>query len=145
MEQRPGVRHPAATALACWVAGVSAFQVCLALGAPWGAASWGGRHRGVLPARLRCASAVAAPVLAAVAAVVAQPRLDQRGRRRVLRGVAAYAGLGVVVNGLSPSTVERAVWTPMCALGTGLALQALTAPPSPAVSPRLARRAPRSA
>lgn len=111
-------------ACASWCAGVAAFQVTLAGGAPWGAAAWGGRHPGVLPGRLRLASGVAAPVLAGIAAVAADRVLSGRGRRRVLRGVAAYAGLGVVANGLSPSVVERAVWTPMSALGCAWAVQA---------------------
>ncbi len=111
-------------ALACWCAGVSAFQAALALGVPWGAAAWGGRHPGVLPRHLRSASAVAAPVVGGLAAVAAGGLLGDRGRRRVLLGVAGYAGLGVVVNAASPSVAERAVWTPMCALGAALAVQA---------------------
>jgi nitrate reductase NapE component len=36
------------------------FQMALAFGAPLGKAAWGGQHEGVLPTRLRIASAVAA-------------------------------------------------------------------------------------
>jgi hypothetical protein len=103
---------------------VAAFQVALAAGAPWGAAAWGGRHPGVLPSRLRLASAVAAPALGGLAAVAAGRLLGERGRARVLLGTAVYAGLGVGANGVSPSRVERAVWAPLSALGTGLAVQA---------------------
>ncbi len=39
------------------------FQLALALGAPLGRAAWGGRHEGVLPTRLRAASAFAAIVV----------------------------------------------------------------------------------
>jgi len=39
---------------------VIVFQLALALGAPLGKAAWGGQHEGVLPTRLRIASAVAA-------------------------------------------------------------------------------------
>ena len=39
------------------------FQLALAFGAPWGAAAWGGQHPGVLPTRLRIASAVVAVVV----------------------------------------------------------------------------------
>ncbi len=111
-------------ALACWCAGVSAFQTALALGAPWGAAAWGGGHPGVLPRSLRSASAVAAPVVGGLAAVAAGGLLGNRGRRRVLLGIAGYAGLGVVVNAASPSLPERVIWTPVCALGAVLAVQA---------------------
>jgi hypothetical protein len=47
----------------------AAFQVALALGAPLGMAAWGGRQR-VLPGALRLASAGAAAILLAAAAVV---------------------------------------------------------------------------
>lgn len=42
---------------------IALFQLALALGAPLGAAAWGGRHRAVLPMRLRIASGVAASVI----------------------------------------------------------------------------------
>ncbi len=124
MDLADGSRPRWGLALACWCAGVSAFQAALALGAPWGAAAWGGRHPGVLPRSLRSASAVAAPVAGGLAGVAAGGLLGSRGRRRVLLGIAGYAGLGVVVNAVSPSLPERAVWTPMCALGAALAVQA---------------------
>jgi hypothetical protein len=49
---------------------VVAFQVALALGAPWGAAAWGGTTHGPLPANLRIASAVAGTVWAVAAVIV---------------------------------------------------------------------------
>lgn len=103
---------------------MSAFQTALAMGAPWGAASWGGGHHGVLPAQLRLASGVAAPVMGGVAAVAVGRLLSRRARRRVLLGAAAYGSLGIVANGASPSVLERAIWVPMSALGTVLAIQA---------------------
>lgn len=42
---------------------VAIFQVSLALGAPWGDAAWGGANPGVLPTRLRIASAVAGLII----------------------------------------------------------------------------------
>jgi hypothetical protein len=42
----------------------------------------------------------------------------------MLRGVAAYAAVGVVANGCSRSSVEQLVWTPLCVLGTLLAVRA---------------------
>ncbi len=94
------------------------------MGAPWGAAAWGGRHPGVLPGHLRLASAVAAPVVAGVAAVAVGRLLSGPGRRRVLLGAVAGTGLGIVADGVSPSIVERAVWVPMSAVGAVLAVQA---------------------
>lgn len=51
--------------IAAWVATVligvvTVFQLALALGAPAGAAAWGGSHPGVLPTRLRVASGLVA-------------------------------------------------------------------------------------
>lgn len=42
---------------------VAIFQLALAFGAPLGDMAWGGQHPGVLPARLRVASAVAGAVV----------------------------------------------------------------------------------
>jgi hypothetical protein len=61
--------------VAAWIAAtllgvVCVFQLAIAAGAPLGAAAWGGQHPGVLPMRLRLASAVAGigvyPLLIAV-------------------------------------------------------------------------------
>lgn len=121
---------------AYWCAGVSAFQGALAAGAPWGAASWGGGHDGVLPVGLRCASGVAALVFAGIAPVAAGKTLGSRWRRRVLLGTGVYVAVGTVANGLSPSPVERAIWLPLSVIGTALAVMAWretarTATPSP--------------
>ncbi len=92
-----------------------AFQLALALGAPWGAAAWGGAHPGVLPDELRRASGVAAPVYAGLAAFVLSGA-GGRWRGRVLGGFAALFALGVALNLASPSWVERLVWAPVAAL-----------------------------
>ncbi len=42
---------------------IAAFQLALALGAPWGEAAWGGQNPGVLPRGLRIASGIAALVV----------------------------------------------------------------------------------
>lgn len=51
--------------VAAWIAAallavLAVFQLALALGVPAGAAAWGGNHPGVLPSRLRVASAFVA-------------------------------------------------------------------------------------
>ncbi|MDI5982504.1 hypothetical protein [Amycolatopsis magusensis] len=48
-----------ATVAAVGLAGVALFQLAIAAGAPVGRASWGGKHPGTLPARLRVISTVA--------------------------------------------------------------------------------------
>jgi hypothetical protein len=100
---------------------LAGFQLALALGAPWGVASWGGGHEGVLPAGLRAASAVAAAVWVVVALVVGRRLMGPVGRRRVLLVLAVYSSLGVLLNAASPSVAERAIWAPFCLVTAALA------------------------
>jgi hypothetical protein len=116
--------YPWGTAFAVWACGVGLFQVALAVGAPWGAAAWGGANAGVLPVGYRVASGVSAVVWAGVAAVAAGRLLGPVGRRRLLLGVAAYSTLGIALNAASPSGVEKAVWVPATLVGAGLAWMA---------------------
>ncbi len=112
-------------ALLALLAGIAAFQVAAAAGAPVGALAWGGAHEGALPTELRTASAVSAVVwgAAAVAVAAGYPRAAT-GRRRLLRGVAVLSGAGVLVNLASPSLPERMVWVPVSAAVAALAWRA---------------------
>jgi hypothetical protein len=103
--------------------GLSAFQLALAAGAPWGHAAFGGQHPGVLPARLRVSSAVATVVWAAVALIVARhaglsvwaPLPD--AWLAVAVWVATALGLvAIALNALTPSRIERAIWLPISVL-----------------------------
>ena len=105
---------PVDVVLAAALLTLAGFQVALALGAPWGAAAWGGTHDGALPAGLRAGSAVAALVWVGVALVVLRRLLGPVGRRRTLLVVAVYSCLGVLLNAASPSSLERAIWAPFC-------------------------------
>ena len=107
---RPVERRVALTLLA----GVGAFQLALAAGAPWGAAAWGGQAPGVLPTSLRVASAGSLLVYTGLAAVVATDRLGSTTRRRLLTGASLLMVLGAVANLATPSPVER-VWAPVAA------------------------------
>jgi hypothetical protein len=95
---------------------VGGFQAALAAGAPWGRAAYGGGHPGALPPRLRATSGAVAPLYLGTAAVVAADRMAEPTRRRVYGGLAVFFAAGAVMNGLSPSPVERALWTPTSAL-----------------------------
>lgn len=93
---------------------VAAFQLGLALGAPWGAAAWGGQNPGVLPQRLRIASGVAAVVVypLIIALVLASAGLIDDGwlpvdGTLIMWGLAALLGIGAVMNFVSPSPPER--------------------------------------
>jgi hypothetical protein len=117
----------AGRAFALLLLAIAAFQVALGAGAPWGAAAWGGTHSGVLPTRLRLASGVAAVVWLFVAAVADGRLLGRTGRRRWLVGVAAYVTVGVLLNAISRSALERAVWVPVCLVGAVLGWRAVRA------------------
>ena len=99
---------------------VSVFQLALALGAPWGSASWGGRHAGVLPQRLRWASALAGLVVypwiiflvAEVADVVDFDVVDKEVGVVILWALTVLFALGALANLVSPSRVER-LWAPV--------------------------------
>lgn len=98
---------------------VVAFQAALALGAPWGAAAWGGQHPGVLPPRLRIASGVAAvaiyPII--IALVLAAAGFIDDGWVPVdptilMSALAILLGLGALANFASLSPRER-WWGPV--------------------------------
>ena len=60
----------AATIAAILLVAVAAIQVALALGLPFGHISWGGRHHGRLPDKLRVGSGAGAVVLLLAALIV---------------------------------------------------------------------------
>ena len=95
------------------------FQIALALGVPWGSAAWGGQYPGVLPTRLRVASAVAALVVYPLTIVLVLSTagwvqvglLDDLGSLP-LWILAALLALGAVANFASRSPRER-IWGPV--------------------------------
>jgi hypothetical protein len=97
---------------------VIAFQIALAVGAPWGAYAMGGAFPGRYPPRLRVAAVVQAIVLALVAVVV----LSAAGRVLpeladafpwLVWVVVVLTALGVVLNAISRSAGERRIWVPV--------------------------------
>lgn len=102
-------------------AGVIAFQIALALGAPWGAYAMGGAFPGQFPPALRVAAIVQAAILIGLAAVVlARAGLLFHGRFRASRWliwlVVAFSALSLVLNLITPSAGERAIWAPVAFL-----------------------------
>lgn len=99
---------------------VSVFHLALALGAPWGSASWGGRHEGVLPPRLRWASAFAGLVVypwiiflvADAGGVVEIDLVDREVEVVILWTLTILFALGTLANLASPSRVEK-LWAPV--------------------------------
>ena len=97
---------------------ISVFQIALAAGAPWGAASWGGRHPGKLPTGYRIGSAIAGLFFYPAVAVFVLDIAGVLGEDRSNVGVAGLwvltglFGLSTVINLISPSKVER-IWAPV--------------------------------
>lgn len=98
---------------------ISVFQIALALGAPLGAAAWGGRQGDVLPRPLRVASGVAGLVVyplisiffLASAGLIEADWMSGTGRAGmwILTG---FFGLGSLANFASRSKRER-YWGPV--------------------------------
>lgn len=94
------------------------FQLALALGAPWGEWTLGGRHRGVLPGLWRLVPIVSAALLVAFAAVVttrAQLTFPDwfEQSRSLIWIVVAYSALGCIANAATRSAKERRLWLPV--------------------------------
>lgn len=100
--------------------GVAVFQVLLVAGMPWGAWTQGGANPGVLPTNARVVAGVSA-VLVVVMALSLLGRVGEGPFRRLPRGLlvvlvgitTVYAGVGVLLNLATPSTVERLAFAPL--------------------------------
>lgn len=102
-------------------AGVIAFQFALAAGAPWGAYAMGGAFPERLPPPLRIAALVQAAFIAAMAAVVMSRAglvltAWSRASRWLVWVVVAFSALSLVLNVITPSAGERAIWAPVALL-----------------------------
>jgi hypothetical protein len=110
---------------------IALFQLALALGAPWGDFTLGGRYPGKLPPRIRMAALVQIGILFLFAALVASRGgvafEGLSGAARIgVWFVAAFFVLGTVMNLSSPSKKERIVMGPaniialVCAVAVAL-------------------------
>jgi len=94
------------------------FQLALAAGAPWGSYAMGGAFPGTYPPAMRVAALAQVAILGGVALIVlARAGLVLAGWRRASRWMAwAVVGLlavGVVLNLITPSGMERLIWAPV--------------------------------
>jgi hypothetical protein len=111
----------AALVFAVAAGGVVAFQVALALGAPWGRYAMGGAFPGRFPPPMRVAAVVqalligllAVAVLSAAGLVVPDVALAFPWLAWVAVVVSALA---VVLNVISRSAGERRIWVPVAAV-----------------------------
>lgn len=98
---------------------VAGFQIAIVAGAPVGAYAYGGFTSGTVPFRLRVTSIFSALLLLAFAGhVLAHTGLVPPLAPAALSGVidwviVGFSGLGVIMNLLSSSVRERALWTPV--------------------------------
>lgn len=108
----------AAIVFCALVAIVAAFQLALALGAPWGEYAMGGQFRGTYPPFMRFAAVIQMIQLAALCLIVLmrsgfilaswRPRWDW-----LAWAVVFFLAAGVVLNLITPSPKERLIWAPV--------------------------------
>lgn len=119
------IAHLYATAMLA----IAFFQVALILGAPLGRYTQGGQHEGALPLSGRIIAAVSIPVVLfqglAILSAAGFPGLGWP----VWTGWVAFAvtGVSTVLNWITPSKPERAVWGPIMLVLSTMALVVLTA------------------
>jgi hypothetical protein len=93
-----------------------AFQLALALGAPWGEYAMGGRYPGRFPPRLR-AGAIAQAVVLGLLAVIVATRAGLIGSPLEAPWpiwlVVAFSAVSLIVNAISRSPGERRLWVPV--------------------------------
>ena len=107
-----GIVYTAATVI------VVAFQIALALGAPWGSYAMGGAYPGQFPPSMRVAALIQAGILLGFAGIVlARAGIALRAWERVSRWmvwvVVAFATVSLVLNLITPSAGERMLWAPV--------------------------------
>lgn len=94
------------------------FQLGLALGAPWGEMAMGGKFPGRLPVQMRIAAIVQIFVLMLVEFVVfTRAGLGSKEyiefSESAIWPVVVFCVVGVILNVITPSKKERALWAPV--------------------------------
>ena len=99
---------------------VVAFQLALAAGVPWGEYAMGGAFPGRFPPELRIAALVQAALLVGLVVIVLARAglvaLWSRAARWLIWVVVAFSALSFVLNLITPSAGERAIWAPIAFL-----------------------------
>lgn len=120
--KNPGyIKRVAARTYAVTAMLVVAFQVALALGAPWGAYAMGGVSAGQYPAVMRMGAVIQALLILMMVAVVlaraglAFPRFSTESRWMIWL-VVGLGAMTLLLNALSPSAGERLIWGPVALL-----------------------------
>ena len=112
----------AAIAVAVLLIGLVLFQIALAAGVPWGLAAYGGQSA-ELSSSLRIASGVAAVVWSAAALIVLRrggvsgwAPLPDAWLGVVIWVLVGLFAVSVIMNAITPSALERAIWLPVTVL-----------------------------
>lgn len=121
------IRRAAALLFTVAAACVIVFQLLLALGAPWGEYAMGGAVPGRYPPGMRVAAAVQGVLVGLLSAVVlaragvAFTRWSQASAR-LIWAVVAVSAATLLLNIITPSTGERALWAPVAFVLLGSSL-----------------------
>lgn len=96
---------------------IAIFHLLLLAGLPLGAYSWGGKHEGVLPPRVRWMSLPSAIILAIIALMILAyadviQMGDGAGAAIMIWAITVFFGLNTLGNLASKSKREKAVMTP---------------------------------
>lgn len=112
----------AAIAICVILVGAGVFQALLAAGKPWGEWAFGGQMKGTLPTPYRIASLVSISIYAAQighylgqAGVIASA-FSASTNQTINWVLVGFFALGTLMNGISRSKKERALWTPILAV-----------------------------
>ena len=123
----PRIAVTAAWAAALLFGVVAAFHAAIVLGAPWGEYTQGGGTTGTPDTSGRAVAAVSCVITTAMAAAILG-RVGRGPLRRFPPGVTTvlawftmmYAVVGVVLNLITRSAAERALWAPVSTVLLGL-------------------------
>ncbi|MCC6818479.1 MAG: hypothetical protein IT245_06295 [Bacteroidia bacterium] len=96
---------------------VIVFQLCLAAGLPWGAASMGGKFPGKYPPKMRLVAILNIGLLVFITFIVlsrANICLEQMRpfSQKAIWGVVVFSLIGTIMNTITPSKIER-IWAPV--------------------------------
>ena len=93
------------------------FQVCLAIGLPWGAASMGGKYPGKYPPKMRITALANVIILSFLAIIILVEASYLLPKLMTFTGyaiwfVVAFSLISVVLNTITKSKIER-IWIPV--------------------------------
>jgi hypothetical protein len=96
------------------------FQICLAFGLPWGAASMGGKYPGKYPPKMRVVAIINVLFLSFLALIVLIKSrivfLEFYSFSEIaIWFVVVFSFVGTILNSITPSKIER-IWAPVAGL-----------------------------